>query len=173
MARNPAWVRDELILALDLYFRVGRKHEPPTHPDVIGVSVVLNRLPIHDTKETEKFRNPAGVSMKLGNFLAHDPDYPGSGLSRGNRLEREVWDEFASNPGELRRLAEAIASGAEEVSTTPPVDEDEEFSEGRVLARLHKVRERNPKAVAQKKRRVLAETGRLACEACGFDFESK
>jgi hypothetical protein len=35
MAKNPPWTRDELILALDLYFRVGRKQVDPPHPEVI------------------------------------------------------------------------------------------------------------------------------------------
>jgi 5-methylcytosine-specific restriction protein A len=45
--RNPPWQRDELILALDLYFR----HRPDTiskkHPDVGALSGLLNALPIH------------------------------------------------------------------------------------------------------------------------------
>ena len=31
MSKNPPWTRDELILALELYFRVGRKQVDPTH----------------------------------------------------------------------------------------------------------------------------------------------
>ncbi len=44
------------------------------------------------------------------------------------------------------------------------------FVEGEVLTRLHLIRERSTDAVRRKKERVLSETGRLACEACGFDF---
>ncbi len=51
--------------------------------------------------------------------------------------------------------------------------EDEEFSEGRILKREHLRRERNKRAVKQKKKKVLQETGRLACEICGFDFAEK
>ncbi len=43
-------------------------------------------------------------------------------------------------------------------------------AEGRELLRVHRSRERNQRLVARKKRDVLAETGRLACEACDFDF---
>jgi hypothetical protein len=45
--------------------------------------------------------------------------------------------------------------------------------EGRVLLRLHKVKERKPALVEAKKRGVLAATGRLACEACDFDFAAE
>jgi hypothetical protein len=31
MKRNPNWATDELILALDLYFRAGRKQLDATH----------------------------------------------------------------------------------------------------------------------------------------------
>jgi 5-methylcytosine-specific restriction protein A len=36
--------------------------------------------------------------------------------------------------------------------------------------RLHHSKERSRKVVEQKKRKVLQETGSLACEACDFDF---
>jgi 5-methylcytosine-specific restriction enzyme A len=35
---------------------------------------------------------------------------------------------------------------------------------------MHRVRERNRELVRRKRDAVLRETGRLACEACGFDF---
>ena len=37
---------------------------------------------------------------------------------------------------------------------------------------MHKRRERNSAAARRKKASVLAATGGLACEACGFDFEA-
>ncbi|MBK8555967.1 MAG: HNH endonuclease [Lewinellaceae bacterium] len=36
---------------------------------------------------------------------------------------------------------------------------------------MHKYRERNSKIVAEKKKRVLRDTGALRCEACAFNFE--
>ena len=50
--------------------------------------------------------------------------------------------------------------------------EEDEFPEGRLLARTHKLRERNPQASIQKKKNVLKKTGTLACEVCGFDFHA-
>lgn len=173
MARNPPWSREELILALDLYFRVDRKLEGPQHPEVVKLSDLLNRLPAHDEgPRSGTFRNPAGVAMKLGNLRAHDPGYGGKGLPRGNKLEGQIWMEFASRPAELRAVAAAIESGIGEASREAPIDEDEEFPEGDVLSRIHRGRERNRKAVAKKKQQVLRDTGKLACEVCGFDFEA-
>lgn len=48
--------------------------------------------------------------------------------------------------------------------------EDLEFPEGRVLYRMHRFRERNSRLTDQAKARALERHGRLACEACGFDF---
>jgi 5-methylcytosine-specific restriction protein A len=84
MKKNPNWTTDELILALDLYFRSGRKQLDGNHPDVIELSQLLNATPVFATEERGlDFRNPQGVSMKLGNFSALDPDYEGAGLQRG------------------------------------------------------------------------------------------
>jgi hypothetical protein len=56
---NPDWTRDELIIALDLYMRLGRRVADDSHPDVIAVSDLLNSLPIHDDRpDAGRFRNP-------------------------------------------------------------------------------------------------------------------
>jgi 5-methylcytosine-specific restriction protein A len=177
--RNQAWTRDELILALDLYIKTRPRNLAKNDPQIHALSKVLNSLPTAQAaKDPSKFRNPNGVSMKIYNFKRFDPNYKGAGLTRGNHLEEVVWDEFASDPERLAAVAGAIRKGAAEVSAAPkgasvvdvPIDPDEEFQEGGVLTRLHKRRERDPKASAKKKAAVLQETGKLQCEACGFDF---
>lgn len=174
MARNPKWSRDELILALDLYFRVPPNSTSKSNPAILELSDTLNRLPIHpEAIHGEDFRNPNGVYMKMCNFLRFDPDYTGAGLKAGGRLEHEIWEEFASDKKHLSDLAISIREGLQEVrdkiaNTTQ--DEEEEFHEGKILTRLHKYRERNGDAPRKKKQKVLDSTGRLACEVCGFDF---
>ncbi len=49
--RNPPWAWDEIVLALDLYFRIGV--QSATHPDVIDLSAILNQLPIHSVRPQE------------------------------------------------------------------------------------------------------------------------
>jgi len=81
--RNPTWSRDELILALDLYFRLGGRPAsvPKNHPGIVRLSDTLNQLPIHAQRpDAQRFRNPNGVYMKLCNFLRFDPSYTGAGL---------------------------------------------------------------------------------------------
>jgi 5-methylcytosine-specific restriction enzyme A len=171
---NPAWATDELILALDLYLRQRGRIPSPRDPAIVALSDLLNRLPIHTVRpDLEKFRNANGVVLKITNFTALDPQYPGSGMNRGSRLDAVVWDRYASRPDELRRVADAIRS-ADETSLLPTVPEPDEediaADEGRLLTRLHRVRERDRQLVDRKKASVLAREGSLACEVCGFDF---
>lgn len=41
MPRNPTWARDELILALDLYFQVDPIHTSERHPKILELSRLL------------------------------------------------------------------------------------------------------------------------------------
>ncbi len=171
MARNPNWTKDESILALDLYIRVGYRVLSGNHPEVIALSELMNSLPIHPQElRDSKFRNPSGINTKLANFRHLDPDRPG-GLSSVSQMDREVWDEFAGDIPRLRRVVELIRVNAPrpeiEAETELP---DESAPEGRVLLRVHKIRERNRSLVEAKKRRAKKESGKLLCEACGFDF---
>ena len=112
--RNPKWAREELILALDLYFRCNPVHTSVSNPEVIELSRILNLLTIHQNKpDASKFRNPNGVYMKLCNFLRFDPGYTGSGLKAGGQQEESIWKEFASNQMRLRAEATKISLEAE------------------------------------------------------------
>src|SRR5450755_4052179 len=173
-SNNPDWTTDELMLALDVYLRQ-RGHIPsPRDSEILELSDLLNRLPIHTVRpDLEKFRNPNGVVLKITNFAALDPQYPGAGMSRGSRLDAVVWDQHAGHPGELRHVADAIRAAAES-SLLPvipePGEDDMEADEGRLLTRLHRFRERDRKLVERKKATALARQGSLPCEVCGFDF---
>lgn len=171
--RNPTWDRDELILALDLYFR-HRPSLPPSgqHSDVVELSHLLRKLPTHaQAVRADNFRNTASVYMKLANFRWIDPDLSG-GYSAVGRRDREVWAEFATNTEALHRVAEAIRRNyAESGAQTDLEDPDEEAPEGRVLLRIHKTRERNRSLVLKRKAQSLNEYGWLACEVCGFDYQ--
>jgi len=114
--------------------------------------------------------------MKLCNFLRFDPNYPGVGLKGGGKLEEAVWNQFSVNRDKLETVAKAIVSNAPNVPRPTKIEteqEDEEFEEGLILTRLHKIRERSPSVIAKKKKAVLKQTGKLVCEVCGFDFFKK
>lgn len=178
-SKNPPWTRDELILALDLYFRHHPNQISNSHAEVKKLSEILNALPIHRNRpDAAKFRNENGVYTKLCNFLRFDPDYPGKGLTHGNSQEKAVWEEFANDQGRLKQVASAIRQRVDvktaktELLATVEPDEDE-FPEGRILFREHRARERNHALVKAAKNRFLKSDGRLACQACGFVFKDK
>ncbi len=67
--KNPPWTRDELILALDLYFKVDPIHTSEKHPEILALSKLLNSLPAQGkAQDVERFRISnvmAGQKTKL------------------------------------------------------------------------------------------------------------
>lgn len=179
LGRNPNWLRDELILALDLYLRTRSSPPGKQSNEVCGLSDLLNKLRQKlGLPEYARYRNPNGVYMKMMNFRALDPAYTSEGkvgLSRGGKSDEEVWLEFSADPIGCHEVAEAIKAAilATEDNQVEPADDNEEYEarEGRLLSRIHRWRERDRKIVERKKAKVLRETARLACEACDFDFK--
>ena len=113
--RNPPWAEEELILALDLYLRAGLLDD--TDQAVIELSHELNSLTPHPQRpDAVRFRNPNGVALKLANFAALDPNYPGRGMTRGGKRDAEVWERYSSDEDELAQAAAAIRHGRE-----PPI----------------------------------------------------
>ncbi|WP_164112364.1 MULTISPECIES: HNH endonuclease [Sphingobacterium] len=177
--RNPKWQRDELILALDLYFQLEPGQIHARNPLIIDLSDTLNKLPIHgDKEEYEKFRNPNGVGLKLSNFLALDDSYTGKGMSSTSKLDKEVFNEFKDQKDLLKKLANAIKAAVEypevkvEILNAREDIEDSDFErpEGTVLYKYHLARERNATLVKKKKQQALKLHGKLECELCSFDF---
>ena len=178
--RNPKWHRDEIILALDLYFSESRGSIDKTNPRIIELSKTLNDLPLFPVRpDEEKFRNPNGVTLKLSNFLALDPNYKGSGMSRGSKLDEEVFKEFCNTKNKLKEIASEIRK-VTELDTLKgkiySIEDDEQtykdsVIEGQILYKMHKVRERDAEIVKAKKSQAYNSYGKLSCEACVFDFE--
>lgn len=177
--KNPKWHRDEIILALDLYFQSDRGSIDHRNPKIIELSKILNELPIFSSKpDKEKFRNTNGVTLKLSNFLPFDDTYNGRGMTRGSKLDAQIFKEFVSKRDELRSIASEIrklVENAEIRDVILSIEEDEQtsndsVSEGAILYKWHKAIERNAKIVKQKKEHALAKCGSLICEVCDFDF---
>lgn len=175
--RNPTWTRDELILALDFYLQHREIVPGKSSEEILQLSSEINSLAKRlGLSGSETLRNANGVYMKLMNFRSHDPEYTAdgkSGLNRGNRDEKVVWDQFANDPERLKRLANAIRLGLlVEPTHGSEVDEPEvaEAEEGRLMTRLHRTRERSRKLVQNKKSAFEKKHGKLFCEACGFDY---
>jgi hypothetical protein len=110
--RNPTWVRDELILALDMYLRYAGNPPRKGSAEIDELSETLNRLGQYLGIATEhRFRNVNGAYMKLMNFRRFDPLFTAAGkrgLSRGGQAEDEVWNTFASDPERCHAVAQTI-----------------------------------------------------------------
>lgn len=167
---NPAWVFDELILALDLYLRWRPKQPPAGHADLVTLSDTLKRLPVHPPEtRADDFRNANSVRRKLGDYTAPDPDQTGQPTKGGEGVHL-VWAEFAEDPEALAAAVERITASVDAPPLPPPDEDEAEAVEGRILLREHRARERNAALVRARKAAAMKATGRLACEVCGLDF---
>jgi 5-methylcytosine-specific restriction enzyme A len=178
--RNPKWHQDEIILALDLYFSPTRGTIDGKNPKIIALSKVLSSLPLFQERPDEaKFRNANGVSLKLSNFLAIDPNYKGKGMSSSSKLDKELFNRFQDKRDELKSIAIEIKRVVADDGLSKMIysieDDDtiitDSVEEGQILYKLHKVRERNREIVARKKEQAMSLYGRLACEACVLAFD--
>ena len=110
--RNPAWNREELILALDAYVRWGGEPPSKSSGEIAALSAEVGGLRRSlGSGGDETLRNTNGVYMKLMNFRRFDlrfQDQGKTGLTRGNRLEENIWDEFAHDPARLSRVANDV-----------------------------------------------------------------
>ncbi len=163
---NPDWTRDETILALDLYLSLAGERVRSSSPEIQELSAFLRSLPYHATAAKKPtFRNPPGVAFKLQNIRQIAT---GKGLENVSKTDRTVWSELGHQPDEVRVLAKAIRAGAIALSNELD-DDDEEFSEGKVLTALHRKRER---ARGIRKRLLDSKRGAgLRCEICTYEGE--
>jgi 5-methylcytosine-specific restriction enzyme A len=174
-APNPDWTRDEIILACALVEANGWKQVDAHDPRVQALSELLQTPAIHPAApRNPDFRNPAGVALKTYNIASTHPSYRGA-PSNGNRLDKEVLDDFRADPARMRAMAARIRELLirNEASSTGPPDVDSAdvpAGEGGLALRAHLRRERDPNL----RRKKLADTKRrglpIACEVCTFDF---
>ena len=170
------WTRDETILALDVYFGWGGRPFSKSDPAIYQLSKLLQTLPIYPISErSPTFRNPASVYMKLCNFLRLDPGYTADGrlgLQRGAHIDQIVWEQFDNDRSSLAKIAASIRDNSGSVQSIPDYSESEEpeIMEGKLLQRVHSVRERNSGLALKKKSKAQNDFGKLACEVCDFIF---
>jgi 5-methylcytosine-specific restriction enzyme A len=172
--KSPPWTRDETILALDLYYRMGRRVPNPGDLPVIQVSRYLNQLPIHDLSvRASNFRNPSGVVLKIANLRAFDKSTSSVGMSGGSRLDREIYEEFEDRPDRVAKAAQEVLRRYGLVGRPAITDEPHRAAEplspyrtrfDRYALHLSLEQDMNVNAA----RRYQARS--LTCEACGFDF---
>lgn len=131
------WTRDEVILALDLFVQAGSLNggslPGKKDPRVLELSGLLQSLPVYPrSRRGLKFRNPAGVALKLANFRAVERDtkltlgFPQAerlprGMSSSNAMDREVFEDlFERDFRGLSEAAQAIRASADQYDDAVP-----------------------------------------------------
>lgn len=87
------WSREQLIVALNLYYKLGFTNVKYTNPKIIDLANTIGRT-------------PSAIAFKLVNFARLDPELQKrgvKGMSHGSKAEEPVWNEFY---GDIERLAE-------------------------------------------------------------------
>lgn len=91
---------------MDLYVARGLHVPTPLphrdDPDVIALSRLLQKLPVHGVR-LHNFRNPDAVARKLGNFRS--VQVPGTGSTNHARMDEQVWARFKDDFAKLRKEA--------------------------------------------------------------------
>lgn len=170
-SRARSWLREEVILALDLYLADGL-HDLRGREDL---SRFLRALPIEPELAADvTFRNEQAVRNMLYNLQWLDTDGQ-QGREKGGETTSRVWGDFGRDRARVSAAAAEIRLAAEDSRQLPPADEEDEYEadETGVVIRTHRQRERDPGLRRRKREKVHRETGKLACEACGFDSEGE
>lgn len=99
MAQRNIWTDDEMIVVLDLYFKIpfGKQHS--SNPEVQALAKLLTN------------RTNSSIAMRLGNYAACDPYILNSGrvgLPAGRDRCMPFWDRYANDKEGLFLKAEEI-----------------------------------------------------------------
>lgn len=168
--RNPDWKREELILALDLYFRLDYGQMHGRNPHIIRLSEELRKLNLHrNVPHPEKFRSINSVSLKLANFKKLDRNFTGRGMRDGARLDREIWDEFYRHRDTLKKEASLVRQLYLKPESDAPSPEIKTFYDSDFLFQIHKNRETDPLIIKLKKESISNDLMPVKCEICGFN----
>lgn len=92
------WTRNELIVTLNLYFKLPYGKLDHRTKEVIELAKIIGRT-------------PGSVSMRLNNFAHVDPYHQQRGvigLANGRRQVEPIWNEFINNQSELLFESEKI-----------------------------------------------------------------
>lgn len=98
MARNNAWTREQLIMALNVYCKIPFKDVKEWHPVIQKYAPLIGRTPV-------------ALKMKVGNFGRFDPVLKAKGivgLSNGSKVDEVIWNEFWGNAEKLAYESEKL-----------------------------------------------------------------
>ena len=114
MARND-WSREELLLAYNLYCKLGFTKIKYTHPSIVGLANLIDRT-------------PSAVAFKLVNFARLDTELQKrgvKGMSHGSSGEEAIYEEFNNNWDKLAYESELLLAKYKHVAVEDLSDIDE------------------------------------------------
>jgi hypothetical protein len=126
------WTREEVILAMDLYVRIGAFAGGPIpgnrSAEIVGLSNLLHKLSAYPPElQGDKYRNPDGVYLKLMNLRAVQTE-GAHGMNAYSQRDAAVWREYVDDLPRLHTEAEAIQARMQDGTVAPaqtgPVMED-------------------------------------------------
>ncbi|MCZ7614975.1 MAG: hypothetical protein M5T52_15915 [Ignavibacteriaceae bacterium] len=127
-----AWSREELILAINLYFKIpfGRLHS--NNSAIIQLAKLIGRT-------------PSSVAYKLVNFASLDPTLKARGIKGAynvSKQDKEIWYEFYNNWDVLPFESEKLLAKINKISLEQlhNIDESELPKEGKTREQIVKVR---------------------------------
>lgn len=173
--RTQSWMREEVVLALDLYLNHDGLRDAAARAEL---SQLLRRWPVEReyALADPKFRNEQSVRNKLYNLQFLETGGT-QGREKGGAVTNAVWEEFGSNAEAVAAEAAMIRTATQDLESADPEPEGPDVDIGAdetaIVLLTHRRRERSRKLVQRKKTAVIAETGALACEACGFDSDAR
>ena len=167
------WTTNELILAFDLYLT-----EPigPNKPrkELYNLSqLIRNKIyKGYPQLKNKSFRSEASVGLKLANFASLDPIIKGT--MRSDEGVKFIWEHYGNNTDRLKKTADmlkiALSLGYNQDTESIANKNEYSASEGSILLRIHKQRERNSAIVKKKKKEFSQKHGKLFCEVCYFNY---
>jgi len=127
VGKRKPWMRDELVLAVNLYCKTpfGRIHM--RNPEIIELSNNLGRT-------------PGSVSYKLANFASIDPTIDRKGAVNVSKLDREVWNEFFEDWETMILESEIRMAQLKKNESKVEKSEDYTLKEGETRSSVVKVR---------------------------------
>lgn len=134
---SASFTRDEVILALDVLYSAEGNRVSPNSEEMIELSELLNRLPIHPQAAKGKyFRTKKGLSDHI-NYFARSCER-GEKSDEVGKLFYKIAFEFEEDPEHLHAIAMAIRKNEELYTSTFGAQEaDYGFPEGILLGHLH------------------------------------
>lgn len=126
------WTREELILAVNLYYKLpfGRLHS--RNPEVINLATLIGRT-------------ANSVAYKLVNFASLDPSQQARGIkgaSNTSNLDKLIWTEFFNHLDVLAYESEKLLANLEQITVEKlnAIPENELLREGKTREQIVKVR---------------------------------